>query len=597
MGETEGPWQSVSLGGLTRWLGGAVDAVVLDLHDGLDLDALGRAHGLIRGGGSLILRLPIETPRRDALAPWPFTARDVGTESWERLEHALERTWRPGRKSTSAQDDVQALSALRSWLEGPAGSIRAVLGRRGRGKSTTLGRALSGASGLVITGPTPASVAQLRRTLGADAPPWTPPVLALRAPGSVLCVDEAAQLPVALLSGLARAWEGRHRLFATTTDGYEGTGQGFRLRFLDRHDAVRHTLTTPRRWAPGDPLEAFVDHLLLTETTPVTASTRALRHAVLPHALGPRDLAEVVGLLRQAHYRTTPGDIERLLDAPNLTLHALLADTGIVAVNLVATEGDLPAQVIDDLQLRGRIRGHALPDTLVCHAGAADAGSVPWIRSVRIAVHPDLRRRGLATRLATAVQRYHAGRTFGTVFSADAGVIRFRRSLGYRVVRLGVAASARTGGVSVVMARPSPSTLPLIARLRGDLARDLPCLVRRLAADLGPGLDTAALACIEEGLGPAAPLSDTERDAAVRAIATGPRPADTAPTALRAWLTLHADDLATCPEADQALLRARLLDDLSWSDTAEVAGMDAPHHAQKALKRALRALYTRVMSP
>ena len=591
VGEASGPWISVTRGGLRRWLGGAVDTVVLDLHDGLDLDALGRASGLIRGGGRLILRLPLDAPRRGELAVWPFEASDVGVRSWHRLEAMLADPPQPqAAPVVSPASDAEVLPALQATLNDVPGPMQVVLGRRGRGKSTLLGRVLSGREGIVLTGPSPQAVAQVRAMLGVDAPPWTPPVQALSMPGQVLVVDEAAQLPVALLHGLARSWSERHRLMATTTDGYEGTGQGFRLRFLTQHSgAVRHHLTVPRRWAPCDPVEAAVDHLLLARARPVEPGDGPWSPEVLlREQLTEERLSQVVGLLRHAHYRTTPADLQRLLDAPNLTLHGLVGGRGVVAVNLVAHEGGLSAEQITAIQERGRIRGHALPDTLVCHGGVAAAGAVRWARSVRIAVHPALRRRGLASVLTRSAQVAHPDHVFGTLFSADAGVIAFRRSLGYRVVRLGVAASARTGGVAVVMVRPTPETSALVERLRGDLARDLPALEARLRADLGLALDEAALAAVRERLPSPRPLPAAELRAVVRAVVAGPRPVDTAPVALRSWLLEQSLDVLT-PE-ERALVCARLLENRSWVYAAQVGGLAAPHHAQKALKRTLRRL-------
>jgi tRNA(Met) cytidine acetyltransferase len=47
-------------------------------------------------------------------------------------------------------------------------------------------------------------------------------------------------------------------------------------------------------------------------------------------------LREFFGLLVHAHYRTTPGDLHRLLDAPNLRLHALRHRGQVVAACLLA---------------------------------------------------------------------------------------------------------------------------------------------------------------------------------------------------------------------------------------------------------------------
>ena len=71
---------------------------------------------------------------------------------------------------------------------------------------------------------------------------------------------------------------------------------------------------------------------------------------------------------------------------------------------MIAKEGGLSEAVCEDIYWgKQRIRGHALPETLISHSGRMEAGRLSFIRSVRIAVHPRLRRLGLATKL---IQRF-----------------------------------------------------------------------------------------------------------------------------------------------------------------------------------------------
>src|SRR5690606_2622683 len=118
--------------------------------------------------------------------------------------------------------------------------------------------------------------------------------------------------------------------------GYEGTGRGFVLRFLawqksEPRPSAIHTLSAPVRFDAGDPLERLVFDALALDAEPASLAGVDL-DAARPEALDRDALAsdeallrEVFGLLVHAHYRTTPSDLERMLDAPNLRVHVMRA--------------------------------------------------------------------------------------------------------------------------------------------------------------------------------------------------------------------------------------------------------------------------------
>jgi tRNA(Met) cytidine acetyltransferase len=106
---------------------------------------------------------------------------------------------------------------------------------------------------------------------------FTPPLaLSERAARyDVIVIDEAAQLPVPLLRRITRAHPHAHIAFATTVRGYEGTGRGFVLRFLDqlRRDERPlsiHRLEAPIRWDAEDPLEARIFDALALDAAPAS---------------------------------------------------------------------------------------------------------------------------------------------------------------------------------------------------------------------------------------------------------------------------------------------------------------------------------------
>lgn len=593
-----------------RMLGTDFDAVVLDLHGGLDADILGVAAGFVRGGGALLLRLPPPgaippVPARLIIPPHPVSA--VGRRAWERLERWLPAsTGEPApvlpqlRGSLGTSEQARLVERLVDRWTTPGASASVVLAARGRGKSAALGLALArmppGVRVALTAGTAMAAETALRFSGRALFRPLDT-LLDGGEPLEVLAVDEAALLPVATLQALVAAHPSAHLAFATTSEGYEGTGRGFVLRFLawlqERGPVERHRLAAPIRWGEGCPLEAKVGALLAVDARPAPVvpepSPAAPAHARLDRDSLGRDeplLRQVFGLLVHAHYRTTPDDLTRMLDAPGAAVHVLRVGDTVVAVNLVVQEGGLgPALAASAAAGRVRLRGQALADTLVTHAGREHAGSLQMVRSVRIAVHPAWRRRGLGRLLADAVHATGRPDVHGTLFGATPAVLAFRRAQGYRLVRVGAARGDRTGEPAAVMLRPgSPVAEALVDSLRADLARDLPHQLRWLRAEAP--LDPALAAALGEGLPSPAPLDAVTREAALRGYLWGPRPSDSVAAALVALVRLPAPPSLTREEA--AVVRARLFEHRAWRDVvvaADVPGVRAAHRTLKAAAR------------
>jgi len=619
-----------------RALGRSLDAVVIDAHHGLEPDVLGAAHGLVRGGGALVLRMPgagaLLSPRGQArLAVEPFGLDDVGTRFHRHVERVLAGagldepapltpaplTPAP-RPIEGHAEQAELVERLRERWAGPGPSRVVLLADRGRGKSSALGLALAEGSDrpprVAVTGPAPEAVAEVFRFATGD--PQVTHAGALRfvpLPELVfgperfelIVVDEAAQLPVPMLRGLVERHGAAHLAFATTTHGYEGTGRGFVLRFLEGLEAGpvqvwRETLHRPIRWDEGDPLERLVFDALLLDAEPANhlelgldvreeVTARRLDRDQLLH--DEATLRELFGLLVHAHYRTTPGDLHRLLDAPNLGVHVLSLRGHVVAATIVAREGGLsPERCEAMLSGTERIRAHALADALVAHLGHAEAGGLEMVRSVRIATHPALRRRGLARRLVEHVHEQYAPALFGTMFGVTPELLAFRRSLGYRLVRLSASRGARTGEPSAMMLRPvSARSHALVEALRAELARDLPRQLELLQADEQTLLEPALVVSLHEGLPWPAPLSVAQRDALVSAYAHGPRTFESVALAVLRFVRAHPERLDRLGPPERALVEGRAVAGHGWHRVAADAGMSVPA-AMRGLRRAVRSL-------
>ncbi|MCB9716862.1 MAG: tRNA(Met) cytidine acetyltransferase [Myxococcales bacterium] len=621
-------------GRVTTMLGRSFDAVVLDGHPGIDADALGAAHGLVWGGGLFVLRraAPGTVPPRASqarLAAFPHDPDEVGArfEAW--VERALARAelaapgTRPAPVSAVVGTDEQAavVERLARIWGGPGPSRVALLADRGRGKSSALGLALAAGQGeatsaalrVAVTAASPEAVAEvLRFARGDGGPPASPPrfvPLGELVFGDerfdLVIVDEAAQLPVPMLRRLVERHAQAHVAMATTTHGYEGTGRGFVLRLLQWLErgpvpVRRLGLRQPIRWDEGDPLERLVFDALLLDAEPAQLpADEPIRDDELVAARVDRDallhdeptLRALFGLLVHAHYRTTPGDLHRLLDAPNLAVHVLRWRGAVVAATVVAREGGLPPARCDAMR-RGaeRIRAHALADALVSHLGHAEAGELMMIRSVRIATHPALRRRGLARRLVEHLHREHRPDLFGTMFGVTPELLAFRRSLGYALVRLSASRGARSGEPSAMMLRPvSPRARALVDRLRAELARDLPTQLQLLRADEQTLLDPALVHALGEGLFAPAPMSADERRALVESYALGPRTFESAAVAVIAFVEDQRARLGALPDPERALVEGRVRAGRGWSRVAREAGLGVPA-AMRGLRRAIRRL-------
>ena len=613
-------------------LGRAFDAVVLDFHDGLDADLIGQSHGFVWGGGALVLRLPTrgdvspEAQRR--FAAHPYAPKDVGRRFYALLDEALDRAQigpagaiEPCAHVRQGTEEQSALvSSLVSLLANPAPGFAVVVADRGRGKSSALGLALaemrpreSGAVArrVAVSAAHRDAVHEVFRFAGvAPAPDFVSPLdLAFGATEyDVIVIDEAAQLPVPLLQRIVSQHTDATIAFATTARGYEGTGRGFLLRFvawLRAHPRplTELTLEAPIRWGRDDPLEGFIFDALHLDAKPAEVE-REVDLADVEHVALDRDrlvgdpdlLRGFFGLLVHAHYRTTPSDLHRMLDAPNLRLHALLHRGRVVAATWVAIEGELPPALSTAIHWgHTRVRGHALAETLLSHSGRPEAGPLRMIRSVRIAVHPALRRRGLGTLLIDHIHRSYAPDLFGTLFGATADLLAFRRSVGYEVIRVGASRGTRTGEPAAVMMRPvSPRAHALFHTVRADLARDLPLQLSLMSAGNELVLDPALEAALHHALPTPPALTAEEIRYAVATFAYGPRTLEAAAVALTAFIEAHRAALAHLAPQDRGLIEDRVLHHLSWIAVMQRACTPSVPATMRAARRAVRALAERV---
>ena len=579
----------------------------------------------------MILRLnPHPQPpsnARNQLLPNTFGADDVGIRTYNLLLESLTRfaSQPPGdvikatRPTNGTQDQIAVVDELCARSASSDLCHIILTAPRGRGKSSALGLFLSRLTqterdATVLTASHRDAVHEVLRFgevggqpplnyLDCDALLYTEMPSLKR-----IVIDEAAQVPVPVLQALVGKHPMAQFIFSTTTTGYEGTGRGFTLRFVQWLRArdvavVELKLREPIRWSLADPLEKWLDEaLVLDAELPPEPCQEALESVV--HRVIDRDtlvsnkplLKHFFGLLLHAHYRTTPNDLHHLLDAPNIELHGLFAGDQLIAATMVAVEGRLPHALCDDVYWgRRRLRGHALPETLISHSLCPAAGALTFIRSVRIAVHPSLRRRGFASRLVEAIHQYYQPDMFGTLFGATPELVTFRQSLGYDVVRVGASRGTRTGEPAVIMIRPvSDFAKQLSAELRATLARDLIGQIELLEAGNEYLLNRQLKRVLLSNLPAPAPLTTDLHDAMISTYAFGPRTQESAQLALRKFVRANIQGLDNLSQVEEALIRHRILEDTSWLETQRACGLNSIPATMRALRRAVRQLVSLV---
>ena len=235
----------------------------------------------------------------------------------------------------------------------------------------------------------------------------------------ILFVDEAASIPAPMLKQLLETFP--RIVFSSTTHGYEGTGQGFNVRFRHTLDTLTPqwkslTLHQPVRWSDGDPLERWIfEFLLLNAQIPKLPSTSLINNNTQTVTWISQDtlanntqlLKQVTALLVTAHYQTSPSDIRMILDDPKLHIGLMANDSTVIAVVLLLHEGGLDDDQLAQDIIKGsrRPKGHLVPQALTaCLANPAFLRHQTY-RIMRIAVHPSVSRQGFGSTLIKAAAR------------------------------------------------------------------------------------------------------------------------------------------------------------------------------------------------
>ena len=539
-------------------------------------------------------------------------------------------------RSADQRDAVHACERLSE-----AGTAVVLDADRGRGKSSAAGLAAaafarSGAS-VLVTAPSYRNAAELLERAaealasmdgsfedgrGGDTRPFLrtddgevrfrPPADATTSSADVLFVDEAAAIPVRTLRELLPV--APSACFATTVRGYEGSGRGFDIRFRESleasHDVTACHLSEPIRYAPADPIEVWLFHALLLDSTPPpgdlfegTAASDAAYERLDRDRLAANEslLRELFGLLVRAHYRTQPDDLARLLDAPDVSVRALTVDGHPVSAALLAREGGLDAGTRRVAYEGDRISGNLIPDLLTSQLRDPEAAAPVGVRVVRIVTHHAVRSAGFGSRLLAELDAELGAEGspnaspsvdyLGVSYGATPSLLRFWSSNGYRTVHLSTTRNDASGEHSAVMLRPlSDAGSDLADRHTAWFGRRIADVLAGALDALDPDVVRAALASADADV----PLELDEFEwRLVASAADGPGLYDTAPGPFRALASKALLEGGLDDPGAERLLVVRVLQNRGWDEAAERLGYVSRRACMRALGDAYRPIVDR----
>ncbi|HAM7487061.1 TPA: tRNA(Met) cytidine acetyltransferase [Escherichia coli] len=493
---------------LQTLLGREFRHAVFDARQGFDAAAFAALSGTLKAGSWLVLLLPVwdeweNQPDADSLrwsdCPDPITTphfvqhfKRVLTANndailWRQnqpfsLAHFTPRTdWHPA--TGAPQPEQQQL--LQQLLTMPPG-VAAVTAARGRGKSALAGQLISRIAGsAIVTAPAKAATDVLAQFAGEKFRFIAPDaLLASDEQADWLVVDEAAAIPAPLLYQLVSRFP--RTLLTTTVQGYEGTGRGFLLKFCARFPHLhRFELQQPIRWAQGCPLEKMVSEALVFDDENFTHTPQGnIVISAFEQTLWrsePETPLKVYQLLSGAHYRTSPLDLRRMMDAPGQHFLQAAGENEIAGALWLVDEGGL-SQELSQAVWAGfrRPRGNLVAQSLAAHGSNPLAATLRGRRVSRIAVHPARQREGTGQQLiAGALQYIHDLDYLSVSFGYTEELWRFWQRCGFVLVRMGNHREASSGCYTAMALLPmSDAGKQLAEREHYRLRRDAQALAQ-----------------------------------------------------------------------------------------------------------------------
>lgn len=476
-------------------LGQETSLLIINAHDQFDANSFAASEGSLRGGGLLILLTPENYQIDDLFYQYinnQLAKHEVATIQKDLPIPLIEKKQVTIQAHTKLNllEQKTAIDAIIKTVSGHRRRPLVLTANRGRGKSAALGIASaqllnSGLTTILVCAPNKQATATLfkhasllstgksehqfviqkdKQSITFIAPDT---LLAEHPKCDLLIIDEAAALPVSTLETIAKHYS--RLVFATTQQGYEGSGRGFALRFQKRLSEIspqwRHLhLKQPIRWANNDPLESFtLNSLCLTQSfdNPSYNINADLQFEKLNriqlinnHSL----LQDVFSLLVLAHYQTKPSDLEKLLNEQSLHIFIIKQNQQLLGVALINEEGGIEPKICEQIwQGTRRLQGNLVAQSLTFHSAFKNAAVSRFARIQRIAIHPAIQKQGLGKEFITHLMNWARTAKFDHLcasFSATPDLLSFWQQLNFTTLRIGLSKDNSSGTHSLIVNYP-----------------------------------------------------------------------------------------------------------------------------------------------
>ena len=463
----------------TNLLGQEFEHILFDGRNGIHLEALAIAAGTLKMGGTLCLVLSdwenlSQQPDQDSLR-WNGNQSAIATSNFiYHFKHCIERYHFPILRDESAvefpavfysnEHHKNATLAQQQIIETILQAdqdIYFLTAKRGRGKSALLGMLANQIQAPVyLTAPNKSAVHSVIEFSEREIEFIAPDELTIRlqhepefSQSAWLLVDEAAMIPLPLLQEYSQYFQ--HIVFSTTIHSYEGTGRGFELKFKRKiHRTFQHfELKQPLRWQENDPLEHFIDDLLLLNAE--DEFQQFPFQPYLPYQIRevqkPHHIAEFYGLMTLAHYRTSPLDLRRLLDGENQRFYFAEYQQNLLGAIWVLEEGNMTDDelIIQIQQGKRRPKGNLVPQALCFYENLPQACKLRSLRISRIAVQPNWQKQGIGQNLMKFMENSEVD-FLSVSFGYTNELAKFWQKCGFVLVHLGEYQEASSGCYSAI---------------------------------------------------------------------------------------------------------------------------------------------------
>ncbi len=509
----QGLQQGIPFSKAETLLGQEADCVVYDGFSGINIDVLCMASGLVKAGGILIL-LTTEQPHQvvDSYGQWQgrfsekyyflnYLLDQIKQEMLVMREHSsatyplpvdLSFSAQPQFKNNMTVQQTELLQEMNSWIVNKKQSVFVLTADRGRGKSTLLGKFAQNLNTdleIIITAASREQVNILLRQIDDDSMNirFIAPDEIIRQNKTIHCllIDEAAMLPNSMLQQCLNLSE--KTLISTTTGGYEGTGQGFLIKFLaviNSSDYIHRKLTEAIRWGQQDAMESWLNRVLRLKPEPQKQSLILKKISIeqLSKEQLNKDsstLRAIYALLVSAHYRTRPSDFRQLMEDENQ--YVLIARSGedIAGVMLLNREGGLEEKMCHEIFMgTRRPQGHLFAQMLTAQAGIRGFTCLKGLRIQRLAVAENCRMQGIGRLLVKFAEQLVTDLNFeylSSSFALDTAVSPFWNRMGFDLVHISAGKGKSTGRQTVAVLKSENSHVnEIIFSLKNKIKNYLP---------------------------------------------------------------------------------------------------------------------------